>query len=277
MGSVRFSLVRAQSPRLMKLIILGSGTAIAKKERRGPSFLLETGSQKLLFDCGWGCLLGLLESGIEAGDIDQIFISHSHADHLANLIPLLQSILVTQAFFPQKSRKKDLIIHGYKGFKNDYEVLRKIMFPERSESYKIEIHEHDNGEEIIDNIEIKTTTVNHVPQYFPSVAYRINSEGRSFTYSGDCNYNENIINLAQKSDLLLLDCSVPVESFQKHGPFPTHLSPFEAGEIANKSEVKTLVLFHLYDISTSEEIKKEIGKNYSGDLIIPSDLQQISL
>jgi len=119
--------------------------------------------------------------------------------------------------------------------------------------------------------------VNHVPQYFPSVAYRINSEEKSFTYSGDCNYNENIISLAQKSDLLLLDCSVPVESFQKHGPFPNHLSPFEAGEIAQKSEVKTLVLFHLYDISSDKEIEKEIKKNFPGNLVIPKDLQQISL
>jgi len=261
----------------MKLTVIGSGTAIIKKERRAPSFFLEIENQKLLFDCGWGCLEGLLEIGTDINEVDQIFISHSHANHLTNLIPLLQSILVTQAFFPKKSRKKDLIIHGYKGFKNDYEILRKIMFPERGEPYKIEIHEHDSGEESIGNIEIKTTSVNHVPQYFPSVAYRINSEEKSFTYSGDCNYNENIISLAQKSDLLLLDCSVPVESFQKHGPFPNHLSPFEAGEIAQKSEVKTLVLFHLYDISSDKEIEKEIKKNFPGNLVIPKDLQQISL
>lgn len=261
----------------MKLTVVGSGTAIIKKGRRAPSFFLEIENQKLLFDCGWGCLEGLLELGVNISEIDQIFISHSHADHLANLIPLLQSILVTQAFFPQKSRKKDLIIHGYEGFKDDYEILRKMMFPERGESYKIEIHEHDRGEETIGNIKIKTTSVNHVPQYFPSVAYRINNEGKSFTYSGDCNYNENIISLAQKSDLLLLDCSVPVESFRKHGPFSTHLSPFEAGEIAQKTEVKTLVLFHLYDIGSEKEIEKEIKKNFSGNLIIPKDLQRISL
>lgn len=261
----------------MKLTVIGSGTAIIKKGRRGPSFLLETNGQKLLFDCGWGCLEGLLELGINANEIAQIFISHSHADHLANLIPLLQSILVTQAFFPQKLRKKDLLIHGYKGFKNDYEALQKIMFPDRNESYKIEIHEHSGDKEKIGEIEIETKEVNHVPQYFPSIAYRINSEEKSFTYSGDCNYNENIISLAQKSDMLLLDCSIPVQSFQKHGPFPSHLSPFEAGEIAKKAAVKTLVLFHLYDISTDEEIDKEIRKNYSGNLIIPNDLQQISL
>lgn len=261
----------------MKLTIIGSGTAIIKKERRAPSFLLETNGQKLLFDCGWGCLEGLLEQGIDINEIDQIFISHSHADHLANLIPLLQSILVTQAFFPNKTRKKDLIVHGYKGFKNDYEILRKIMFPERTEQYKIEIHEHSGDKEKIGDIEIETKEVNHVPQYFPSVAYRINCEEKSFTYSGDCNYNENIISLAQKSDLLLLDCSIPVESFQKYGSFPNHLSPYEAGEIAKKSEVKTLALFHFYEISTNGEIEKEIRKNFSGKLVISKDLQQVSL
>jgi len=261
----------------MKLTIIGSGTAIIKKERRAPCFLLETKNQKLLFDCGWGCLSGLMEIGINLNEIDQIFISHSHADHLANLIPLLQSILVTGVYFPQKARKKDLIIHGYKGFKKDYQSLRKIMFPEKQETYRIIIREHTNDKEKTNNLEIETKEVTHVPQYFPSVAYRINSEGKSFAYSGDCNYNENIIILAENSDLLLLDGSVPVESFRKHGPFLTHLSPFEAGKIAQKAKVKTLVLFHFYDISQKSEIESEVGKSFPGNLIIPDDLQQIIL
>lgn len=239
--------------------------------------MLETNGQKLLFDCGWGCLEGLLELGIDINEIDQIFISHSHADHLSELIPLLHSVFNTGVYFPGKARKKDLIIHGYRGFKNDYETLRKIMFPERGEAYKIEIHEHSDDKENIGGIEVETKEVNHVPQYFPSVAYRITSEEKSFTYPGDCNYNENIISLAQESDLLLIDCSIPVQSFQKHGPFSSHLSPFEAGEIAKKAAVKTLVLFHLYDISTDEEIDKEVRKNFTGNLIIPSDGKQISL
>jgi len=261
----------------MKLTIIGSGTAIAKKERRGPSFLLETDSQKLLFDCGWGCLSGLLETGIEAGDIDQIFISHSHADHLGQLIPLLHSIFNTGVYFPQKSRKKDLIIHGYKGFTNDYEQLRKIMFPERVEPYKIEIIEHTNDQNKFNDVLVKSTEVTHVPQYFPSVAYRIENEGKSFTYSGDCGQNSNLINLAKDSDLLLVDCSVPITGFEKFGSFANHLSPLEVGKIGKECNVKHLVLFHLYDQDTGEEIKNEIGKNYSGDLIIPSDLQQIPL
>lgn len=36
----------------MKLTVLGSGTAMIRKERRAPSFLLELGGKKLLFDCG---------------------------------------------------------------------------------------------------------------------------------------------------------------------------------------------------------------------------------
>lgn len=116
--------------------------------------MLETYHQKLLFDCGWGCLGSLLDINVLTTEIDQIFISHSHADHLANLIPLLQSNINIGAFFPEKARKKDLFIHGYTGFEKDYELLRKTMFPERNDGYKINIVEHKNDQKVFLGIEV---------------------------------------------------------------------------------------------------------------------------
>ena len=84
----------------MKLTIIGSGTPIINLKRHASSFLLEIDDgQLLLFDCGWGCGINIVESGYDLQKIDHIFITHPHGDHLGGLINILQSIYVKGLYF----------------------------------------------------------------------------------------------------------------------------------------------------------------------------------
>jgi ribonuclease BN (tRNA processing enzyme) len=49
--------------------------------RAGSSYLLQTGEQTLLIDCGPGSVRRLLEAGIEITDIDHLLLTHLHYDH----------------------------------------------------------------------------------------------------------------------------------------------------------------------------------------------------
>lgn len=263
----------------MKLTALGSGVCIFKTDRKGPSFLLETdGNQKLLFDCGWGFGENLIKTEHEPADLDHIFISHPHADHLGSLINILQSIYTSSKFFPEESRTKTLTLHGYIGFKKDYETLRSILFPEREESYQIEVIEHGNDEKKYEGFKLTTSQVTHRPDLFHSATYRIDSGNKSFVYSGDCGYDERLVELSKDSDLLILDCSIPTKTYNAHGPQRTHLSPFECGQVGQKAQVKRLMLYHIYyDLTTPEKITNEIRKHYEEELILPRDLQTIEI
>lgn len=262
----------------MKLTILGSGICIFDKERKGPSFLLEVNKQLLLFDCGWGFGENLIKAGHQPFDLDHIFISHPHADHMGSLINILQSIFVATKFFPEKSRTKPLFLHAYEGFKRDYEKLRSILFPERDEAYEINIVEHRNDRKIYDSFELSTIEVNHRPDLFHSTAYRIDAEETSFVYSGDCGYDERLIALADSAHLLILDCSTTSKIYRKHKARKNHLSPFECGEVAKQAKIEKLVLYHIYyDLTNKEEIEEEIRKNYKGELIFSEDLQKITV
>ena len=261
----------------MKLTVIGSGGAIINKKRKEPSFLLETQSKKLLFDCGCGSMTGLADLNFDINNLDHLFITHAHADHLGELIFVFQSIIAQAAYFPNQARKKPLYLHGYKGFQKDVSQLMKIMNPEYRDFYPLTFYEYEGETREVDNLVIKSASVQHVPQYFPSVAFRLESEGKTFVYSGDCGFNENIIKLAQGANMLIIDSSVPPQAFQKHGAYPNHLSPFEIGQIAEKAKPQQVVLYHLYDLSTDEEIITEIRKNYQGKVIIPQDNQQIEI
>src|SRR5215472_8211856 len=69
----------------IKVTLLGTGTPIVNINRFGMSTLVEAGSQKFLFDAGRGVVLRLQQQGASIRDINAVFITHLHSDHLTGL------------------------------------------------------------------------------------------------------------------------------------------------------------------------------------------------
>ncbi|MCL4379317.1 MAG: MBL fold metallo-hydrolase [Candidatus Marsarchaeota archaeon] len=266
----------------MEITILGSGSAIMREKRRSASHLVKTNSGKsLLLDAGSGVPVNILKTGQDVQKLDHILITHAHGDHLGNLIPLMQSMLVdgydvSGEGWQERRRTKPLYLHGYKGFTDHYEALRKIMFPERAEPYEIKIAEYQDNERTFDDVVIKGTEVTHVPQYWSASAFRVEADGKSIVYTGDCGYDERFVKLARNADVGLFEMSVPVWMY-KAGPRPNHLSAFECGLVAAKSGVKKLVLVHMFDNDSEEAITEAVRQNFKGELIISEDLQRIEV
>ena len=70
----------------MKLIVLGSGTCVPSLKRSAPAYYLEAEGKQILIDCGGGTLLQLEKIGKSYKDIDAVFITHTHPDHIADLM-----------------------------------------------------------------------------------------------------------------------------------------------------------------------------------------------
>ena len=74
------------------MVILGSGgTPQADTQRYGPAILVEAAGERLLFDCGRGAVIRMAEAGIALRDIDKIFLTHLHSDHILSLPDVLLS------------------------------------------------------------------------------------------------------------------------------------------------------------------------------------------
>ena len=70
----------------MKLQFIGTGGAFAPIERGQSNMLLTSGCEKhLLIDCGMTAPYKLTELGISAADINAVYISHLHADHIGGM------------------------------------------------------------------------------------------------------------------------------------------------------------------------------------------------
>lgn len=77
---------------MAELIILGSGSGLATKDRFSTSIALLTEQHLYLFDCAEPCSALLFRHGIDPLALKTLFISHMHPDHVGGLASLLFSI-----------------------------------------------------------------------------------------------------------------------------------------------------------------------------------------
>jgi ribonuclease Z len=105
----------------MELEVLFLGTAgSTPTARRGlPATLLTFGGDRLLFDCGEGTQRQLQQS-VGLVDLEQVFITHFHADHFLGLPGMLKS-------FALRGREAPLAVHGPPGLVALFEALRPVV------------------------------------------------------------------------------------------------------------------------------------------------------
>ena len=75
--------------------ILGSGPGIPVADRNSSSYVLSCENKLYLFDCGGGATASFLLSGFDPVDVQAIFISHTHADHICELPLFIQKMYHT--------------------------------------------------------------------------------------------------------------------------------------------------------------------------------------
>jgi ribonuclease Z len=105
----------------MDLDVLFIGTAgSAPTARRGlPATLVRRGGDRLLFDCGEGTQRQLLRS-IGLIDLEEIFLTHFHADHFLGLPGMLKT-------FGLRGRETPLTIYGPPGLRALFEALKPVI------------------------------------------------------------------------------------------------------------------------------------------------------
>jgi len=253
----------------MKLIILGSGTLVPSKERSAPAYLLEVAGKLILLDSGEGTKKRISEAGRNIIDIDYIFYTHTHVDHVNELPAILWAYN-----WSERKRTRDLPIFGPKGFKKFFKKMNAAFWPQFEEAteYKVEIIELKNKKVEADGFIIKTKALDDQGNTLVknSIGYRVEYGGKTFVFAGDLGYNEDIIKLAKKADLFLIESAVPK-------PMDGHLTPSQAGELATKAKVKKLVLTHFYPAVEQIDILAEAKKTFEGEIVLAEDLLEIEI
>jgi len=254
----------------MKLIILGSGTSVPLIDRASPSLALIVDEAPILFDMGPGTLRQMTRASLDFEEIEQIFISHFHPDHTADLIHFLFASRLPSIL----KRRKPFVITGPRGLKELISSLQS-SYPDwlTVPSNVMVIEELETGKSTTTGyagFRIRTCPTNHTPH---SLAYRIETiNGKTVVYSGDTGFCDDVVDLARGADLLILECSFP-DGMEMEG----HLTPSFAGKIADMANVRKLVLTHFYPECLKTDIETQCRKTFQGELILGRDLLEIRI
>jgi len=249
---------------MAELIVVGSGTGIPSLRRASPCLAFVSDRTTILVDSGPGSLRKMLEAGITYLDMDLLLYTHIHPDHIADLIPLLFACK-----YADQPRKKDLKCIGGSGFLRYYEQLKRLYGPWiEAQTYRLSVEELSDKPLLFRNTAITCKPMVHTPE---SIAYRIEYEdGKSVVVSGDTDDNPKLVELASKSDLLVLECSFP-DGKKVEG----HLTPSLAGKIAMESCCRRLLLTHLYPLCDPFDIEEQCRRTFQGEIILAADLTRI--
>jgi len=246
----------------MKLLVLGSGTCVPSLTRNAPAYFLAADDYRLLIDIGNTTLQQLVKAGIPYQEIDVIFITHTHPDHVSGLLPFLHALKAT----PVSTRTKELSIIGPRGILDFYDrCIATIMKPPATFSITItEMHDHlALGSILVESIPTVHTET--------SIAYRFTENNRTMVYTGDCDYDDSLIGFSNDSDLLVIDCSFP-NDMKAAG----HLTPQECGIVAREAGVKKMLLTHIYPTDKPETIRvDECRAEFGGEILLAHDLMEL--
>ena len=75
----------------LDLVFLGTSASMPTAQRAPAAFLVRRGGERLLFDCAEGTQRQLQRSTVGLPDLEEIFLTHFHADHFLGLPGMLKT------------------------------------------------------------------------------------------------------------------------------------------------------------------------------------------
>jgi ribonuclease BN (tRNA processing enzyme) len=221
-------------PRPLDLLFLGSGNGFSSANRYWSSFLA---AGRILFDAAPTVLPHLKRAEISANDIDVIFISHFHADHLFGLPFLFLE------YNKLSDRRRDLAIVGPLGVEERVRTITTAGMPHNLDdlAYRVEFREVTDGAKgEVAGVRYLAREVDHVPD-FPCFGYRVEIEGRALAYSGDSKLCDALVDLATGADVFVVECSI----WHDGDPGP-HMNPNDVRELRRRlGPTPRFILTHL--------------------------------
>ena len=274
----------------MRVTLLGTGTPFPRRGQAAAGVLVEAGGHKMLLDVGPGTPANFTSLQIPFDDVDKIFLTHHHVDHIGGL----DQFWIGGWTY---GRRRTLRVWGPPGTEAIVAHLRGIYTWDVETRRRVfgslqgsEIEAVDYGEGTVweeDGIRVAAFEVVHNEPH-NTFGFRIDHAGRSFVFSGDTKKCDALIAQASGVDLLIHEAFPPVEIYADKAGRPIelarviaeqiHTAPREVGEVLAAARPRLGVIYHMYN---NEDVigpaLAEVGECYDGRIEIGYDLMVIDI
>jgi ribonuclease Z len=256
-----------------KIIFLGTAAAVASRHRDNTSLLILEGKDKILVDCAGSPVTKLDKVKVDFRNIQNIFLTHTHPDHIYGIISLIHSRYILHDKINIYSHPKTL--QTVKSLLNALKLNNTAKYP-KIYFNPIEVSRYPfyNSQEI-------RSWVIPTKHSFESLGFKFIFKNKiTCIFSSDTAFNLRILKYASTCDYLIHDCYAPSYVFKKYPQLTKmHTSSLKLGILAKEIKAKVLIPIHFAtEINYSlTEIKKEIRMNFKGRIIIPRDLEILKL
>jgi ribonuclease BN (tRNA processing enzyme) len=202
----------------MRLTVIGSGDAFGSGGRFNTCFMIEADGSTILLDCGASTPVALKRMKSDLNAIDGVILTHLHGDHFGAL-PFL---MLDWQFHAR--RERPLTVAGPPGTRERLDAAMEVFFPNSSRNAwrfpfsVLEITPQEPDEVL--GFAIRTAEVVH-RSGAPSTAVRLTRGGRTLTYSGDTEWTDALVPMADGADLFVIECYDYSRSVAGHMNFQT--------------------------------------------------------
>ena len=266
-----------------KIIMLGTGNGVAM-DLYNTCFVIQNDNGNFLVDTGGGVeiLKRLKQVNIDYKDINNIFISHNHTDHILGLIWLFKRISINLMYEKMKIKKKinvycnDVVFESIKG-------VSKYILPEglMNEIYNIVDFKILNDGDKYNINGIEYTFFDIQAKGTKQFGFECLLNNKKLVFLGDEVLSPNLYDRFKNFDYVMHEAfCLDSEKNIFHAYEKNHSTTRSVSEVMNKLNIKNLILYHTEETHgklRKELYMKEAQEYFKGNVIVPDDLEVIDL
>jgi ribonuclease Z len=297
----------------LDLVFLGTAGSMPTAQRAPAALLVRRGGDRLLFDCAEGTQRQLLRSSVGLVELEEVFVTHFHADHVLGLPGMFKT-------FALRGRELPLAVYGPRGLVDLLSSLKRVV---GRLSYEVNLVELEPGDVLErDGYRLATFGVSHgVPSLGWSVieatrpgrfdvdgadalgvpngpergalqrgelvrladGRTVSPEdvlgpprpGRKLVLTGDTAPSDEIVEASWGADVLVTEATFSDEE-RERAEDTRHQTAAQAADVARRAQVGMLALTHLSSRYFGPEIAREAREIFP-ETVVPKDFDVIEV
>jgi ribonuclease BN (tRNA processing enzyme) len=253
----------------MRLLVAGSSSSVPRPGRASSCYAVVADDCSVVLDLGSGGF-SRLRAVTDYSALGAVVITHMHADHFLDLIPLRYGLV-----YGPLQRDDRLPLYLPPGGETILRRLCAAFAPEGEPNFldsAFSVSEYDPDAGIdVGALKLSFAKTKH---YVHAYAVRLDSGEASMVYSGDTAPCDSVVRLAAEADVFLCEATL---GFETESEPRGHSSAAEAGEMARRAGARRLALTHYGSTFDPEALVAAARETFDGPIVAVDDGMEIDV